>query len=417
MRVIDPTIYKKNIRQKKKRRMPFMALGLFVLFMLGSYGFLAAYVRPDYIITAVYPQQLDSKTIPISWPSSGSAAIGYIGASNDVLASYNGDLTVPSASTIKILTALMVLNRRPIDSAGADEVIGFTAGDVERTNAISAEGGVYFPVTDGMTMTYRQALEAMLISSSNNIAEKLVIWAYGSIDEYKSATQTYLRAVGLNSTYVDEPSGLSARTVTTANDLLKISMKALDVPIIRDIISTASITINGTIVSNTNILLGKEGINGLKTGYTIEAGNCLLLSKTTIIDDSEVTFVAVIMGQQNRAATFTDASSLLAVLSDNTTRATVANPGTIVADVSAPWGEATPVYAKESIGVYKWAGEERVADVRLEQVLESTVSKGSKVGSLSLAERSTDLVLGEDLPKPDLWWRLTHALDAIGQIM
>jgi len=415
MRVVHPSVYLKQQERKKRRKPRRYAAAFLVIFMMGVYGYLAAVVKPEYTVSKVFPQRVAAQELKFNWPAEGSAAIGYIGASEKVLASNKGRTVLPSASTIKLLSAVVVLNQKPLGPGEDGERIYFTNTDVDRMNQISAEGGVYFPITNGMSMTYRQALEASLISSSNNITEKLAIWAFGSIVDYQKAAQTYLASNGILNTSLSDTSGLSPNTVSTAEDLLKISLLALDISVIREVVSLTKTQINGIDLTNTNTLLKTDGVSGIKTGYTLEAKDCLLLSKVKVLGNKEFTFIAVVMAQPDRETAFSEANRLLGVLSDNTRITTVVAKKDKAGEVSSPWGSVTQFESNGEVTIYKWIGESVQASVATTPVIEGI--KGQKIGEAKLRNAEAELVLSDDLPAPSLQWRLMHAFDAIEQII
>ncbi len=415
MRVVHPSVYLKQQERKKRRKPRRYATGFLLVVLLGMYGYLAYAVKPEFTVSKIYPQRVTAQELDFAWPESGTASIGYIGASEKVLASKGGKTKLPSASTIKLLTAVVVLNQKPLGPGEEGERIYFTNADVDRMNQIIAEGGVYFPITNGMSMTYRQALEASLISSSNNITDKLAVWAYGSFEAYQKAAISYLSSNGITDTTITDTSGLSAGTTTTADDMLKISLLAMEVSVIKEVVSTTKTQINGIDLTNTNVLLKTDGVSGIKTGYTLEAQNCLLLSKVKVLGNKEFTFVAVVFAQPSRETAFAEANRLLNVLVDNTAITTVVAKRDKVGEVSSPWGSITKFESNGEITIYKWIGEGVEAKVATTPI--SSGKKGEKIGTAKLRNSEAELVLTEDLPAPSLRWRLLHAFDAVEQII
>jgi D-alanyl-D-alanine carboxypeptidase (penicillin-binding protein 5/6) len=388
---------------------------IIIIIAFSFYGYLAYRVQPSYTVSKVYSQRITEDNFPVTWPASGAAAIGYIESGSQALASNDGNKKRPSASTIKVLTASVVLAKKPLAKGADGERIYFTAADVERTNEIAAAGGVYYPITEGMSMTYKQALEASLVSSANNITEKLATWAYGTIPDYQAAAHQYMETYGINDTVVSDASGLLPTTTTTADDLLKISILALKVPVIKEVVAIVKTQINGIDIVNTNTLLNSNGVNGMKTGYTPEAGNCLILSTSDITGLTDYTFIAVVLSQPDRDTANAEASRLVRVVNDNIAKSTVTARNDRVADVESSWGAVTTGVAKNDLTVNKWKGESVDAKVVLPDITVST--KGEKIGTVTLRDQSIDVVLGNNLPVPSLWWRLTHAFDAIGQMI
>lgn len=116
---------------------------------------------------------------PVSFPGYGASGVGAVGYPG-VLASAGSADPLPIASISKIITALVVLEERPLalGEAGPD----LTFGDIDEGfyDAQLADGGVVEPVYSGQVMSQRDAMSVMLMESANNYAESLATWAYGS---------------------------------------------------------------------------------------------------------------------------------------------------------------------------------------------------------------------------------------------
>ncbi len=411
MRVVHPGLYLKSQERKKKGRSKrFGALFLLAL-IIGSYFYMVSRVRAEYEVSKIYRPKVTAQPVVFDWPATGSAAIGYLDTPNKAVASFNGKQVLPTASTIKLLTAVVVLSQKPLGPGEDGERIYFNNADVERTNAIIAVDGSYFPITNGMSMSYHQALEVMLIGSANNISEKLAILAFGGLEEYKKAANSYLASNSITNTNVDDTSGLSSATTSTAEDMMRISLLAMGIPVIREVVDTVKTDVNGINIVNTNKLLGAGDIDGIKTGYTLEAGGCLLLSKT--VDGNLL--VAVVMGLPSREVAFAEGSRLLNVVADNFVRLVIVADGDLVAEMKSPWGTITKVEAQTSITAYKWKDETVLGEVDIKPQTEGL--RGDKVGVVTYRSQAANLVLADDLPKPGLWWKMTHVLDAVRDLL
>jgi D-alanyl-D-alanine carboxypeptidase (penicillin-binding protein 5/6) len=189
-----------------------------------------------------------------------------------------------------------------------------TTQDVANYRAHVASGGSVMPVHAGMVLTQYQALQAMLIVSGNNIADSLVEKVFGSEQAYVSYAQNMLRSMGLSKTVVADASGFSANTVSTPSELVTIGIAALKNPVIAQIVAQkqAELPDVGTI-KNTNQLLGTNGVIGIKTGTTNQAGSCLLFAANYVAQDGQkMTIVGVIMGDADAQSLYGDSQQLLA---------------------------------------------------------------------------------------------------------
>ena len=105
------------------------------------------------------------------WPGRAQAAAGLPGTG--LLGAHGGSQPVPIASLAKIMTGYVVLSDHPLRAGGSGPVITVTAADAAAYASDQRQGQSVVKVAAGETLTERQALEAMLIPSGNNIASLL----------------------------------------------------------------------------------------------------------------------------------------------------------------------------------------------------------------------------------------------------
>ncbi len=176
----------------------------------------------------------------------------------------------PMASTTKIMTGIVAIENCSLDE---DVTISEKAGHM---------GGSVMGIKTGTTIKMRDLLYGMLICSGNDAAVAIAEHVGGSIEGFSELMNKKALELGAFSTSFSNPHGLDAENhYTTAYDLAKITRYALKMDIFNDIVKTSEFTYNGRTFRNTNeMLLGYEGADGVKTGYTGRAGRCLVTSVT-----------------------------------------------------------------------------------------------------------------------------------------
>jgi serine-type D-Ala-D-Ala carboxypeptidase (penicillin-binding protein 5/6) len=112
------------------------------------------------------------------WPGRAKAAVGLTGVG--LLCAHGGSRPVPIASLAKIMTAYVVLRGHPLPAGGPGSPITVTAADAAAYASDKRHGQSVVKVERGEKLTERQALEALLIPSGNNIASMLAGWDAGS---------------------------------------------------------------------------------------------------------------------------------------------------------------------------------------------------------------------------------------------
>jgi D-alanyl-D-alanine carboxypeptidase (penicillin-binding protein 5/6) len=180
---------------------------------------------------------------------------------------------VPVASTQKLVTALVICQDGNLD--GMAEVPREVL-DVEPT---------VVGVKPGEKYTRRQLLTALLVKSGNDIAATLAIDNAGSIEAFARKMNTYAKFIGMTDSNFINPHGLPAEgQYSTARDMAIAAFEAYQIPDIREMVSTKTYDFvfnDGRIYTlpNTNrVLSDMDGCNGMKTGFTYAAGNCLVCS-------------------------------------------------------------------------------------------------------------------------------------------
>ncbi len=175
------------------------------------------------------------------WPGRAEAAVGLpvIG----LLGTHGGSRPVPIASLAKIMTGYVVLRDRPLPAAGPGPVIAVAAADVAAYARDERQGQSVVRVAAGEKLTERQALEAMLVPSSNNIAALLARWDVGSQPAFVAKMNARARQLGLHSTRYADASGVDPATVSTASDQFRLTVAALQIPAFRQIVALPQVTL------------------------------------------------------------------------------------------------------------------------------------------------------------------------------
>lgn len=192
-------------------------------------------------------------------------------ASGRHLASKNAHTRRAVASTQKLVTALVI-----VESGNLDKPVTVLSSDLRVEPTVLG-------LRAGETYTRRHLLYAFLIKSCNDVANVLARDNAGSVSAFAAKMNARMRALGCQNSNFRNPHGLTAPgQYSTAHDMARVAMAAYRNPVIRDAVRRPSYTFrrnNGQIVTlqSTNHLLGvMPECNGMKTGYTVAAGRCLI---------------------------------------------------------------------------------------------------------------------------------------------
>jgi D-alanyl-D-alanine carboxypeptidase (penicillin-binding protein 5/6) len=230
------------------------------------------------------------------WPEYGQAAFVEMGQSK--IQSGPNQHAAPIASVAKVMTAYVVLRDHPLQVGQDGPTLMLTDADVDDTDRRAGQGESIVPIAAGEQLTERQALQALLLPSANNIAAVLARWDAGSVEGFVDRMNATAQSLGMTDTRYTDPSGYDDATVSTAADQVRIVDRAMRLPVFASIVATPSATlpVAGT-VYNTNMLLGHGGFVGVKTGSTDAAGGCFAFRAIRWIDGKRTTITGVVLGQ------------------------------------------------------------------------------------------------------------------------
>ncbi|MFN3921915.1 MAG: D-alanyl-D-alanine carboxypeptidase family protein [Caldimicrobium sp.] len=233
------------------------------------------------------------------------AGVALDGLTGQILYAKNPHIKIPPASTVKLLTAMVVLDRLPLSQKIR---ISGTVENISSTPPLLYEGEVY---------TVDDLLHLMLIKSSNQAAVALAEAVAGSEEKFSELMNQKARALGFKDSHFVTASGLPAPgQYTTAYELALLLYEALKYPHIKQIINLPVKIITSQqgrtlIVKNTNKLLFeeeiKEEIIGGKTGYTRLSKHCLV----NVAQVKDRLVITSLLGAPYRDALWEDTKKLI----------------------------------------------------------------------------------------------------------
>ncbi|MFC5497349.1 D-alanyl-D-alanine endopeptidase [Caenimonas terrae] len=191
----------------------------------------------------------------------------------EVLLSKNDSAVLPIASLTKLMTGLLVSEAK----LPMDEMIEITQDDVDTEKGSSSRLRV------GTTLSRGELLHLALMSSENRAAHALGRTYPGGLATFVGLMNAKAKALGMKDTSYVEPTGLSSRNQSSANDLAMLVSTAYNDPKLRELSTSPGYQVavgNRTLsYNNTNRLVKNQNwdIGLQKTGYIHEAGQCLVM--------------------------------------------------------------------------------------------------------------------------------------------
>jgi D-alanyl-D-alanine carboxypeptidase (penicillin-binding protein 5/6) len=397
-----------------------MRSGVIVVLLLVVAFVVVQLVRPipaPVVAAQVPPAARQAGQLRVAWPQQGQSALAIEGI-GEIAQSPGPETPVAIASLAKMMTAFLVLKAHPLGPGANGPTITFNAADVALYRSALAQQQSVVPVQAGERMSERQALEALLIPSANNVAVKLAQWVAGSQSNFVRMMNQEARKLGMTHTHYTDASGVAASTVSTAHDQLIMAQEDMKNPIFRQIVSMPQVYLPvAGLQYNVDYDLGKNGIVGIKTGSTGAAGGCFVFAGYKTVGGRQALIIGDVMGQPDLnnlgiiQTALNAGSRLLSSARTILTTHTWVQAGQHVAAIRAAWTKPVPLTAESEVTTLSWPGltaHYRVVAAKLGK----TVSAGSHPATLDVTVgRSVyrlRLKAARSINAPTINWRLSH---------
>jgi len=314
-------------------------------------------------------------------PAPPTAAIVMDVKTGAVLFAHDAHRRWPPASTTKILTAMLVIERLPVDRVVP---IGPRAVAQRNGSAIGLEQGELWLVGDLLT--------AMVVRSANDAAVALAEAAAGSVEEFVEAMNGRAKRLGARNSHFVNPHGLhDPDHYTTAYDLALIARYALHHPTFARLASTpAWIVSRGDRTPqqypNTNKFLTLyTGADGVKTGWTAASGPCLVASATR----NGWQLVAVVLNSASSRQMYRDAEGLLNSAFQSFRMVRVAEQGKPVTTIDLGRRRSVDAVVPADVYVVVKRTTTVTAQVRMRPNLRPPIEAGERVGEVVFLDGAT----------------------------
>ncbi|GGQ08123.1 D-alanyl-D-alanine carboxypeptidase [Streptomyces mutabilis] len=390
-------------------------LVLLLVIILGVVQSMRPLPAPELDLTAQDSFTFEGGKPEIPWPSSGQAAldvqgIGTFGSSGE-------QKPVPIASVAKVMTAYVILRDHPLKSGADGPMIEIDQAAEDQSDAVD-ESTVN--VYAGDKISQREALDAILIASANNVARLLARWDAGSEKAFVEKMNAAAKDLGMTNTTYTDPSGLNDTTVSTAVDQVKLAKAAMESVAFREVAQKMSYDdYRGNNHPNWNQLVGHNGVVGIKTGTTTSAlGNLVFAAKKEVGGETRTIVGAVVRQPATAdkvilAAALDSSDKLIRAAQDVLESATILKKGDVVGYVDDGLGGRTPVVAAEDVKAVGWPGLTVKLTFDADEV-PHTAAAGTRVGTLTVGDGGTagavkvPVALQKDLVEPAFTDKLTR---------
>lgn len=345
---------------------------------------------------------------------SAVAAVVIDQASGKVLYEKNMNEEHYPASTTKILTCLLALDNLELDSK------------ITLPDYYVNVGETSIGLQAGAKQTVEELLMATMLWSANDAAQALAIGAAGTEEAFVEMMNQRVAAMGLQHTHFANPHGLHNEAhYTSAYDLAMIARAAMDNPEFRRIVTTESFVIhklngedNYTVHNRNTLLTQYEFADGIKTGYTKQAGNCIVASAT----QNGMQLIVVLL---NSANIFDESQELLEWGFANSQRSLLVDANTVKASVKVLNGGRSEVEVLTEKALYSVMREDETSNVQevldLPDSIPAPIHRGEVIGSATYTDESgytysTNLLAAKDIGRYNLRLVVRQSFQSVWQV-
>ncbi|AEE91118.1 Serine-type D-Ala-D-Ala carboxypeptidase [Tepidanaerobacter acetatoxydans Re1] len=340
-----------------------------------------------------------------SLPSiSGETGILIDASTGKVLYEKNAYTRMEPASTTKIMTAILALEK------------GNLSDVVTTGKQPTLADGTRIYLEEGEQLTLEQMLYGMMLNSGNDAAIAIAEHIGGSVEAFVEMMNEKAREIGAKDTTFVNPNGLPAKGhLTTAYDLALISRYALlNLPEFRKIVSTKNAEIpwqaqdsDRQLINLNKLLWNYEGADGVKTGYTSTAGSTLVASATR----NGWQLISVIL-KSDAINVWHDSAALLDYGFTNFERKNILSENTLITEEKVKYGDSIGLLANTSfITVLPKNGPDVTQKVVINPDIKAPVIKGEILGQVIFYQGneklgSVDLIAANDVKRKiyTYWW-------------
>lgn len=321
--------------------------------------------------------------------SSSKSAILMEENSERILYNKNSDEPLPMASTTKIMTAIVA-----IEYGNLDDIVVID----DETPYIEGSS-IYLKTNDKISL--EDLVYALVLRSGNDAADSIAKHIGGTMDNFITLMNEKAKVIGASNTNFVNPHGLhDANHYTTAEDLLLITKYAFGNDIFKRIVGTTNrdIKINNekrTIFNKNKMVTQYEGGNGVKTGYTTDAGKCLVFSA----ERNGMQLIGVLIDSYN---IWTDSEILLDYGFEKYKLENVVTKSEYLGSIYIDKGikDTVKIYATSDINIPVTGDETLSTELTLNKNLTAPIYSKQKIGTLDI-KIEDNIIYTEDLYCPE----------------
>lgn len=343
--------------------------------------------KPIYLMTIIMLFQgffsVKVNAEPMKIYVNARSAIAMDSKSKCIMYEKNSDMIVPIASTTKIMTALVALNYGDLDKK------------VEISEKAAHIRGSVVNYKKGENISIKELLYGLMLRSGNDAAIAIAEGISGSVEEFCKLMNETAYEVGALNTHFESPHGLDSQYhYSTAYDLAVITSKAKEYDLFNKIVSAKDANAEDfgftRSYHNINKILYKiPAADGVKTGYTGDAGKCLVTS----IHQGENDIIIITLNCSDR---WNETEKIYNHVNKNYNFNKVASKESNLESIEINKGDKIELAAKKDIVIPMKNNEKYQINIIKPKIIPTEISKGDAFGKITVSKDST-IIYSENL--------------------
>ena len=316
------------------------------------------------------------------------------------------------ASVTKILTAILT-----IENCDLDETVTVSENSISHIPS----GYVTTPLYVGEEIKVKDLLYALMLKSANDAAYVLAEYVGGSVEKFSDMMNEKAKELGCENSHFVNPNGIhNPEHYTTAYDMYLISDYAMKNETFAEIVSTYKYIIpatnkyanNNRIMMNTNLFINpsnsyyNKNVKGIKTGTTIQAGNCLI----TDSEENGLEFITVVLGAETSDSKFSETKEMIQYSFENYKITKLHEKGDVIKNIEVEKATKKTKNLKlvtsdkiEVMNNIETNIDKIEPDINLNESIIAPIEKGQEIGTIKYTvediEYSAKLLAENDVEK------------------
>lgn len=312
----------------------------------------------------------------------------------EVLWSKNADEARPMASTTKIMTAIIALEKGILD----ETVTVKKVADLKKVNG--------FGLVAGESLNLRDMLYLLLLNSANDAAIVIANHISGSESEFVSIMNKKATEIGAKNTLYANSHGLDrGRHYSTAYDLALIARHAMKNKEFAGIVAAkerrigrASPRATNSTVNRNKLLWTYKGINGIKTGHTGKAGYCLVASAKR----DNVFLISVVLGAGSQETVFDESTAVLDYGFGLYEKKAVIEKGVVYKTITMKYDQQVDLVAVSNVETLVRRSMKTDIKITSKAKIKLPVKKGDILGKITVLQAGREIASAGLIAKKDV---------------